>query len=101
MHRGKLLMQGTLDDLRVSAVPKLRVEADDPARAAEILARMGMADVAIQGLQLVGTLNGLRPEDCNRSLVESGIGVSMLLREQLSLEDAFVALTGEGFNVAG
>jgi hypothetical protein len=25
----------------------------------------------------------------------------MLLREQISLEDAFVALTGEGFNVAG
>jgi ABC-2 type transport system ATP-binding protein len=49
----------------------------------------------------VGTLTGLRPEDVNRSLVESGIGVSMLLREQLSLEDAFVALTGEGFNVAG
>jgi lantibiotic transport system ATP-binding protein len=101
MHRGKLLMQGTLDDLRASSVPKLRIEADDPARAAEILARMGMADVAIQGPQLVGTLNGLRPEDCNRLLVESGIGVSMLLREQLSLEDAFVALTGEGFNVAG
>jgi len=101
MHRGKLLMQGTLEDLRASGVPKLRIEADDPARAAEILARMGMADVAVQGPQLVGTLNGLRPEDCNRLLVESGIGVSMLLREQLSLEDAFVALTGEGFNVAG
>jgi hypothetical protein len=27
--------------------------------------------------------------------------VRMLLREQVSLEDAFVALTGEGFNVAG
>jgi ABC-type multidrug transport system ATPase subunit len=101
MHRGKLLMQGTLDELRASAAPKLRVEADDPARAAEVLARMGMADVAVQGPQLVGTLDGLRPEDCNRSLVEAGIGVRMLLREQVSLEDAFVALTGEGFNVAG
>jgi ABC-type multidrug transport system ATPase subunit len=101
MHRGKLLMQGTLADLRASAAPKLRVEADDPARAAEVLARMGMADVSVQGPQLVGTLDGLLPEDCNRSLVEAGIGVRMLLREQLSLEDAFVALTGEGFNVAG
>jgi len=101
MHRGKLLMQGTLDDLRASAAPKLRVEADDPPRAAEILAKMGMADVAVQGLQLVGTLDGLLPEDCNRSLVEAGIGVRMLLAEQVSLEDAFVALTGEGFNVAG
>jgi lantibiotic transport system ATP-binding protein len=101
MHRGKLLMQDTLDDLKASASPKLRVEADDPVRAAEILARMGMADVAVQGAQLVGSLDGLLPEDCCRSLVEAGVAVRMLLREQLSLEDAFVALTGEGFNVAG
>ena len=101
MHRGKLLMQGMLEDLRASAVPKLRVEADDPARAGELLAGLGMADVAREGNQVVGTLNGLAPEDCCRHLVEAGIGVRMLIKEQRSLEDAFVALTGEGFNVAG
>jgi ABC-2 type transport system ATP-binding protein len=101
MHRGKLLMQGMLEDLRASAVPKLRVETDDPARAAQLLAGLGLADVALEGSQLVGMLNGLRPEDCCRHLVEAGIGVRMLVREQRSLEDAFVALTGEGFNVAG
>jgi ABC-type multidrug transport system ATPase subunit len=101
MHRGKLLMQGTLADLRASSAPKLRVEADDPVRAAEVLVRMGMADVAAEGPQLVGTLDGLRPEDCCRSLVEAGVGVRLLVPEQLSLEDAFVALTGEGFDVAG
>jgi ABC-type multidrug transport system ATPase subunit len=101
MNRGKLLMQGTLDELRANAAPRLKVEADDPARAAQVLARMGMADVAVEGPQLIGTLDGLRPEDCCRSLVEAGIGVRMLLREQQSLEDAFVALTGEGFDVAG
>ncbi len=101
MHRGRLLMQGTMDDLRVSQAPKLRVEADDPVRAAEVLTRMGMADIAVEGPQVVGTLDGLLPEDCCRSLVEAGVAVRMLLREQVSLEDAFVALTGEGFNVAG
>jgi ABC-2 type transport system ATP-binding protein len=101
MNRGKLLTQGTLDELKLSAAPKLRVEADDPARAAEVLARMGMADIAVEGPQVIGTLDGLLPEDCCRSLVEAGVAVRMLLREQVSLEDAFVALTGEGFNVAG
>ncbi len=101
MHRGKLLMQGMLEDLRSSAVPKLRVETDDPARSAQLLAALGLGDVAREGSQVVGTLNGLRPEDCCRHLVEAGIGVRMLLKEQRSLEDAFVALTGEGFNVAG
>jgi ABC-type multidrug transport system ATPase subunit len=101
MHRGQLLMQGTLDQLRAGATPKLRVEADDPVRAAEVLRRMGMGDLICEGQEVVGSIDGLRPEDCCRSLVEAGIGVRMLVREQASLEDAFVALTGEGFNVAG
>ena len=101
MHRGKLLMQGTLDDLRANANPKLRVEADDPVRAAEVLSRMGVADLDRQGAQVVGTLDGVLPEDCCRALVEAGVAVRMLLKEQVSLEDAFVAMTGEGFDVAG
>jgi ABC-2 type transport system ATP-binding protein len=101
MNRGKLLMQGTLDDLRANANPKLRVEADDPARAAEVLTTMGIADLDRQGAQVVGTLGGLLPEDCCRALVEAGVGVRMLVKEQVSLEDAFVAMTGEGFDVAG
>ncbi|HMK96471.1 MAG TPA: ABC transporter ATP-binding protein [Acidimicrobiales bacterium] len=101
MHRGKLLAQGPLEQLRASAAPKLRVEVDDVARAAEVLGRLGMSNLSHEGRQLVGTLDGVRPEDCCRSLVEAGVAVRMLLPEQLSLEDAFVALTGEGFNVAG
>jgi len=101
MHRGKLLMQGTLDDLRANANPKLRVETDDPARAAAVLTRMGIADLERQDAQVVGTLDGVLPEDCCRALVEAGIGVRMLVKEQVSLEDAFVAITGEGFDVAG
>ena len=101
MHRGKLLMQGTLDDLRANANPKLRVEADDPVRAAEVLSRMGLADLDRQGAQVVGTLDGVLPEDCCRALVEAGVAVRMLVKEQASLEDAFVAMTGEGFDVAG
>jgi ABC-type multidrug transport system ATPase subunit len=101
MHRGKLLMQGPLSQLRETATPKLRVESDDPARARDVLAGMGMSGLAVEGQQVTGTLDGLRPEDCCRHLVEAGVGVRMLVPEQLSLEDAFVALTGEGFNVAG
>jgi ABC-2 type transport system ATP-binding protein len=101
MNRGKLLMQGTLDELRATAAPKLKVESDDPARAAEVLSGLGMADVAREGAVVTGSLGALRPEHCNRRLVEAGVGVSMLVSQQLSLEDAFVALTGEGFNVAG
>jgi ABC-2 type transport system ATP-binding protein len=101
MHRGKLLVQGTIEQLRATAAPRLRVEVDDPARASHVLARLGMSSLECTGDQLVGTLDGLRPEDCCRGLVEAGVSVRMLVPERVSLEDAFVALTGEGFDVAG
>ncbi len=101
MHRGKLLAQGTLAELRTTATPRLRVEVDDPARAGDVLKRLGMSRLERSGTQLTGSLDGVRPEDCCRALVEAGVGVSLLVPERLSLEDAFVALTGEGFDVAG
>lgn len=101
MHRGKLLMQGTLAELKGVAEPTLRVETDSPERAVEVLAGLGMQEVGRYGAEVRGRLGPLRPEDCCRALVEGGVGVRMLLKEQASLEEAFVALTGEGFNVAG
>jgi ABC-2 type transport system ATP-binding protein len=101
MHRGKLLSQGTLSDLLAAASPRLRLEVDDTARAGEVLARLGLTEIARDGDQLMANLGPLRPEDCNRALVGAGVGVRLLVPEQRSLEDAFVALTGEGFDVAG
>lgn len=100
MHRGKLLVQGAIAELRATSSPRLRVEVDDPQRAGEVLARLGMSRLERGGGSLTGSLDGLRPEDCCRALVEAGVGVSMLVPERQSLEDAFVALTGEGFDVA-
>ena len=101
MHRGRLLMQGRLSELRALAEPQLRVETDDPDRAAEVLAACGLTALERQGKQVRGKLGAAQPEQCCRALVEAGLGVSMLVKEQASLEEAFVALTGEGFNVAG
>ena len=100
MHRGKLLVQGTLAELRSTSSPRLRVEVDDAERAREVLSRLGMSGLERSGSDVTGSLDGLRPEDCCRALVEAGVGVSMLVSERQSLEDAFVALTGEGFDVA-
>lgn len=101
MNRGKLLMQGTLGDLKSVSEPRLRVETDAPERAAEVMAAMGMKDVGRYGTEVRGLLGPLQPEECCRALVQAGVGVRMLLKEQASLEEAFVALTGEGFDVAG
>src|SRR5581483_9612434 len=60
MNRGKLLMQGTLGELRRVAEPRLRVGADDAARAAQLLESMGVADVSVQGAEVTGLPGPLR-----------------------------------------
>ena len=100
MSNGKLLTQGTLADLRAAGGTRLRVEVDDPARAAEVLAGLGLADPLADGRVLSATLDGQAPEACNAALVHAGVAVSALGVVRPSLEDLFVSLTGEGFDVA-
>ena len=59
-------------------------------------------NLAIQDPEVVSAaLDGHRPEQCCRELVNAGVGVRRLTTDRPSLEDAYVALTGEGFDVAG
>lgn len=100
MSNGKLLTQGTLADLRSAGKAKLRVEVDRAEDAVEVLGRLGLTDITGAGGVLTGELGDLAPEDCNRELVHAGVAVRALSVERPSLEDLFVALTGEGFDVA-
>ena len=100
MSDGKLLAQATLAELRAGGTPLLRVEVDDPSRAAQLLEGMGLGDVRVVGSEVTAKLASLAPEACNRELVLAGVGVRALTMERPSLEDLFVALTGEGFDVA-
>jgi len=100
MANGKLLAQGTMAEIRSVGAARLRCEVDDPARAAQVLTRLGLGDVEATGEEVSALLADAAPERCNRELVEAGIGVRSLVTERPSLEDLFVALTGEGFDVA-
>jgi ABC-2 type transport system ATP-binding protein len=48
-----------------------------------------------------GSGAGAGPAELNAALVRAGVRVTGFGVERASLEDAFVALTGEGFDVAG
>lgn len=100
MHKGKLLAQGTLQDFLASASPKLRVGCDDPERASQVL-RGAALQVEGRGDDLLVSLDGIGPEEICSRLVGAGVGVRLLVPEHRSLEDVFVGLTGEGFDVAG
>ncbi len=90
---GRLRFQGTLQALRDSARPRLRLRCTDPAGALALLAQAGeQPTLAADGeLWLQPTLAA---EEINRRLVGQGIGVSHLAHEPVSLESLFFDLTG-------
>ncbi|MEV7020554.1 ABC transporter ATP-binding protein [Kitasatospora sp. NPDC093558] len=104
MSRGRLVVQGTVAELAARAQGRLVVRTPDAARAAEVLAAHQVADVVrgedrVDG-ELAAVDDSVLPKLC-AALVEAGVRVQGFGLERGTLEDAFVALTGEGFDVAG
>ncbi|MEV4089845.1 DUF4162 domain-containing protein, partial [Nonomuraea fuscirosea] len=66
-----------------------------------VLDSLGLAEVRIEGGQVLAELGGHAPEQINAALVGEGVAVRGLAVVRPSLEDVFVGLTGEGFDVDG
>lgn len=101
MHVGKLLTQGPIAEVRAVSEPRARVETDRPEDAARVLRDLGLTDVVVEPGLAVGTLGKLAAEKVVAALVHDGVPVTGFAVERPSLEDLFVSLTGEGFNVSG
>ncbi len=101
MSQGRLAFQGTLALLRSRGEPRIGIRTAQPAAAAGVLARLGLADIDADGTRVTARLGGQAPEHVNAELVRSGVPVSGLETIRPSLEDLFVELTGEGFDVTG
>jgi ABC-2 type transport system ATP-binding protein len=99
MSAGALISQGSLAELRAKAAPVVVVDTDDPTLAATVLAGHGLLP-QVAGTQVTAPAEGLRPEALCKALVDAGVGVRAFNVQRPSLEDTFVALTGEGFDVA-
>ena len=99
MSRGNLVSQGTLDALRSVASTRVRVVTADVDRAADVLRGLGLADVSVAGDQCTATIGDSASERVTEALVHAGVGVRELVVERPDLEDVFVSLTGEGFDV--
>jgi ABC-2 type transport system ATP-binding protein len=97
MRTGKLVYQGPLADLRGQA--RLLVKTPRPDLAVTVLAGLGLAGVRQAGEEVSAELGELRPEVINERLVQAGVPVAGLETPRRSLEDEFVELTGEGFDV--
>lgn len=101
MHVGRLLTQGPIAQVRAVSELRVRVETDRPQDAARVLRDLGLTEVAVESGLAVGILGKLAPEKIVAALVHDGVPVTGFAVERPSLEDLFVSLTGEGFNVSG
>ncbi len=104
MSAGRLVAQGTLDELRDEGTARVRITTPDPAEARRVLLDLGLVP-EVHGRDDIVTAQlsvpGLLPETVNTALVRADVRVRGFEASGASLEDRFVALTGEGFDVAG
>ncbi|WP_328749597.1 ABC transporter ATP-binding protein [Streptomyces sp. NBC_00285] len=101
MTQGRLITQGPVADLAAGARGRLVVTTPDPSDAARILKEQGLADVVVSEDRVTAEPPDRELADINTALVKAGVRVRGFAVQRPSLEDAFVALTGEGFDVAG
>ncbi|MEV5309572.1 ABC transporter ATP-binding protein [Streptomyces sp. NPDC052610] len=101
MARGRLITQGTVADLAAGLRGRLVVVTPDAGDAARVLKESGVGDVVVGEERVSGEAPEGELADLNAALVSAGVRVRGFGIERASLEDAFMALTGEGFDVAG
>jgi ABC-2 type transport system ATP-binding protein len=101
MRTGRLVFQGTLDELRAQGAARIEVRTTAAGQAAEIFTKLGLTDVTAGDGTASAQLGSEAPENVCRELVLAGVPVAGLDTPRPSLEDLFVGLTGEGFDVDG
>jgi len=126
MRSGRLVFQGSLPELRRTGAARVTVQTADPEAAVKVLTALGLADVRTspasdaalapadaasapagapgsgpaQGFaEASAVLGDAAPERICAELVQAGVGVRGFAVTSPSLEDLFVGLTGEGFDV--
>ena len=99
MRAGRLVAQGPLAELQAAAIPRLRVVSARPAATAQVLEDAGLSNVVSAEDGASGDLGNVPSELIVERLVLAHVPVSEVRVERPDLEEVFVALTGEGFDV--
>ena len=103
MSAGRLVAQGTLDEFRAEGETRVLVRTPDVGRAREVLTGLGLdvddgADAAGDA-SVVARLGARPPESVVAALVGADVRVRGFETLHANLEQRFVELTGEGFDV--
>ena len=101
MFEGNLVSQGSLAELQSGTTKTVRVDTDRPEDAARVLRELGLTEVAVLDDRATGVLGDVEVAKIVPNLVDDLVPVLGFTVRSPSLEDVFVSLTGEGFDVSG
>ena len=93
INHGRLVFQGSQEELYSAQLPDVFIQTPDAASAAEVLKGLHPVRVA-GGVELAG-LDDAHVADTIALLVAHGVRLHQVLRKRRSLEDIFIGLTGE------
>jgi len=100
MAAGKIVAQGNIQELRNESQTRLVLKADRIDELVELLKSQGLSKISIKPDRIVVPVpTNFDAATLNQLLVKKKFMVSEIRLEQPSLEEYFVNLTGEGFEV--
>ncbi|WP_030453227.1 ABC transporter ATP-binding protein [Herbidospora cretacea] len=99
MRTGRLVAQGPLADLGSGAPARVEVETPDVTAAARVLTGLGLREVRRASGRVGAEIGEMAPEHVSDLLFKAGVPIRGFQVIRPSLEDVFVGLTGEGFDV--
>ncbi|HEV7203246.1 MAG TPA: ATP-binding cassette domain-containing protein [Jatrophihabitans sp.] len=98
MSGGRLVRQGTLAEVLADGLPSIRVHTPDVEPAAVTMRGLGL-DPVTHDDAITARLTSVAVEDVAAALVRAGVRLQGLAVERPDLEELFVSITGEGFDV--
>ncbi len=100
MSAGKIVAQGLIEDLRNEEPTRLIIRTSQIDAAVEMLGASNITKAKIRGDQITVNVDpNLDVAALNAKLVRKKIDIQEIRLERSSLEEKFVKLTGEGFEV--
>ena len=95
ISQGKLLFQGSMDQLRSKSETRIALKTENNAEAERILLNQGLSPLLENGYL---TLRGVEDNEVariNKTLVHTGIDVIRIEEQRKSLENLFLEMTGK------
>ena len=101
MSQGKIVAQGSVEELSASQILNFHLKTPDVSLAIEVLETLQILAIADgEDVRALIAQGEIQPGLIVKSLVEAGVEVVAFSLAAPTLEERFVLLTGEGFDVA-